>query len=142
MPPDAKVIGLAATWWRMAEDDLRYAERGLDIPFACGFHCQQAVEKAIKALLVLHQIDFPRTHDLQELLDLLPESQVRTDAWAGEASEFLARFAVETRYPPGEATAPEAERALTLARAMLDWMRAQLPNEVTTVHGPPNPQGR
>ena len=33
-----------------------------------GYHAQQAVEKAIKAVLVLCGIDFPRTHDLDFLL--------------------------------------------------------------------------
>jgi HEPN domain-containing protein len=29
-----------------------------------GFHCQQAVEKCLKAFLVLHDIEPPRSHDL------------------------------------------------------------------------------
>jgi len=32
------------------------------------FHAQQAVEKFLKAFLVYHDIDFPRTHDLDFLL--------------------------------------------------------------------------
>lgn len=34
-----------------------------------GFHAQQTVEKAVKAVLVLHGIAFPRSHDLDFLLD-------------------------------------------------------------------------
>jgi HEPN domain-containing protein len=35
------------------------------------FHCQQAVEKYLKALLVFYEIDFLRSHDLIYLLELL-----------------------------------------------------------------------
>lgn len=36
-----------------------------------GFHAQQAVEKAIKAVLAAHQVTFLHTHDLKLLLNLL-----------------------------------------------------------------------
>ena len=35
------------------------------------FHCQQAVEKYLKALLVYNRIEFSRSHDLVYLLELL-----------------------------------------------------------------------
>jgi len=35
------------------------------------FHCQQAVEKYLKALLVYYCIEFSRSHDLVYLLELL-----------------------------------------------------------------------
>ena len=35
------------------------------------FHCQQAVEKYIKAILVFNKIEFQRSHDLVYLLELL-----------------------------------------------------------------------
>jgi HEPN domain-containing protein len=41
---------------------------------AAGFHAQQAVEKALKALLCLRDIDFPRTHDLESLINRLAGS--------------------------------------------------------------------
>jgi HEPN domain-containing protein len=37
------------------------------------FHAQQAVEKSLKALLFVHQIEFRRTHDLLELANLLEQ---------------------------------------------------------------------
>ncbi len=39
-----------------------------------GFHCQQAVEKLLKALLSDCRIDFPRTHNLRLLMDLLADA--------------------------------------------------------------------
>jgi HEPN domain-containing protein len=38
---------------------------------AVGFHAQQAAEKLLKALLVLYQQDYPRSHDLNILISLL-----------------------------------------------------------------------
>ena len=35
------------------------------------FHCQQAVEKYLKSILIFYHIDFLRSHDLIYLLDLL-----------------------------------------------------------------------
>lgn len=40
-------------------------------PNAIAFHCQQAAEKYLKAFLTWHQVAFSKTHDLQELLDIV-----------------------------------------------------------------------
>ena len=40
-----------------------------------GFHAQQAVEKCLKAILALSTIPFRKTHDLQELMDLLLDNK-------------------------------------------------------------------
>jgi len=39
-----------------------------------GFHCQQAVEKLLKALLSLAGVGYPRTHNLRLLMDLLTDA--------------------------------------------------------------------
>ena len=41
-----------------------------------GFHAQQAVEKALKVALVLADVDFPRSHDLRELVDIAVDNDV------------------------------------------------------------------
>ena len=43
---------------------------------AVGFHAQQAAEKLLKALLVLHGLDYPRSHDLNVLPALLDHAGV------------------------------------------------------------------
>jgi HEPN domain-containing protein len=45
-----------------------------------GFHAQQAVEKALKAWLNLLGVDYPRIHDLEELLGLLAQHGATVDA--------------------------------------------------------------
>lgn len=59
------------------------------------FHAQQCVEKYVKALLVLLQIDFPKTHDLEELIGLLPERK-RPSLTQDEQSE-LTEYATGAR---------------------------------------------
>jgi HEPN domain-containing protein len=63
---------------------------------AISFHAQQAVEKFLKAFLVFHNIDFPKTHDLEFLL---LECQ-RIDS-SGFDLDFgsLTDFGVSVRYP-------------------------------------------
>ena len=63
---------------------------------AC-FHAQQCVEKYLKALLVLDGTDFPKTHDIGELVAL-----VRRGFDSGLSSEEQRRltiYATVTRYP-------------------------------------------
>lgn len=38
-----------------------------------GFHAQQAAEKLLKALLSEYEVNFPRTHNLRLLMDLLAD---------------------------------------------------------------------
>lgn len=46
---------------------------------AVAFHIQQAAEKLLKALLASRSIEYPRTHDLEALLDLaLPDFAILT----------------------------------------------------------------
>ena len=73
-----EVFTETARWLRYAEEDLITAETLLaqaHIPprQACWF-AQQAAEKALKAVLIFLQIDFPRTHDLNLLRNLVPNS--------------------------------------------------------------------
>jgi HEPN domain-containing protein/predicted nucleotidyltransferase len=84
-----------------------------------GFHCQQAVEKALKAVMAYHDVHFPRTHDLKELLKLLVANGIDYDERLNE-SEKLNDFAVEMRY---ESTTFEldAEKALELAERAITF---------------------
>lgn len=72
---DELIRRLVEEWMRKAEEDIKAADALLSVEFpllfsSC-FHSQQAVEKYLKALLTLHQVEFPRTHSIRELLDLI-----------------------------------------------------------------------
>lgn len=84
---------------------------------ATGFHAQQAAEKALKALLIRHQIDFTKTHDLGELLRLAEPVAPGITLKLADA-EKLNRHAVETRYPTGATRVSREEAARDLAIAI------------------------
>jgi len=94
---------------------------------ATGFHAQQAAEKALKALLIRHQIDFTKTHDLGELLRLT-ELAVHGIALELADAENLNRHAVETRYPTtaGPVSREEAARDLEIATRVMGHVRTLL----------------
>ncbi len=85
------------------------------------------MEKYIKALLVLHAQDFPRTHHLRALIALLPKS-ARPDLTPAEQHLFT-RYATVTRYPGGYEPIPlsEARAAVKVARRVRHQIRAWLP---------------
>ena len=62
------------------------------------FHCQQAVEKYLKAFLVYHSTSFRHTHDLIYLLDLITTIDIEFEKFYDIVSE-LQGYAVEIRYP-------------------------------------------
>jgi hypothetical protein len=63
-PPEAEVRALATAWLAKARLDLLVCDnlttQDADVWEAVAFHCQQAVEKALKAVLVRHQVESPR----------------------------------------------------------------------------------
>ena len=62
------------------------------------YHAQQAVEKFLKTYLIFFDIDFPKTHDLENLLALLIEKDPSLGNWFENAA-MLSSYAVEIRYP-------------------------------------------
>lgn len=89
------------------------------------FHCQQAAEKYLKALLQELGMAVPRTHDLGDLLDLLlPHDATLRPLRRGLL--FLTQFAVDYRYPGENATKRQAEAAIRWAERIRVELRAQL----------------
>jgi len=62
-----------------------------------GFHAQQAVEKALKAVLSLYGIEFPRTHNLSMLVELLRRRSLPLPP-EGDDLARLIPFGVALRY--------------------------------------------
>lgn len=110
-------------WLRYARDDLRVAETleaAPDVPRrTVGWHAQQAAEKALKAVLVLEQIEFPFTHDLLALVMLIPDERAARGA---EHLRTLTRWGAPERYPGRfrEPTAEEARSLVAYARDVVE----------------------
>lgn len=61
------------------------------------FHLQQAVEKLIKSLLTFHSVQFPKTHDLEDLIELAEDNHIELPPFIENLAE-LTPYAIETRY--------------------------------------------
>lgn len=114
-------------WVRKADGDCRTAERELrasDAPnydAAC-FHAQQCIEKLMKAVLIHHGVEAPRTHDLVALSHLVT-NVVPTWQYDVESLRFLTRAAVEFRYPGEGAEHADAVEAVAICRKLRDALR-------------------
>lgn len=116
-------------WLDKANEDLVVAELILTSTiaarWAAGFHAQQAAEKAVKALLVTSGIDFPRTHSLERLADLLGDAAGIFDR---SALIDLTPWAVAGRYPEDmpDPSAEEASELVASARTVVEAAHDQL----------------
>lgn len=117
-------VAEARRWWRYAIEDLTAAElmvRSGDFAprLACSL-AQQAVEKALKAALLLAGVAVPRHHNLNALRNLLPDGWNVTTEHPDLSA--LTYWAVEARYPGDlpEATAADAHEAAQQARNVVD----------------------
>jgi HEPN domain-containing protein len=111
-----------------AEEDWTGAHRLLQPPPLYNLVCflaQQSAEKYMKAFLEEHNIPFPRTHDLVELLDLsgnlLPELQPFRSELAA-----LTQYAVLPRYRSVALTQQEVDEAVRIAEHVRSVIRAKL----------------
>ncbi|MDI6751979.1 MAG: HEPN domain-containing protein [bacterium] len=87
-------------WIKKAESDITnlttMMESGKSLDTIC-FHAQQAAEKYLKAFLCFNGVLFPKTHDIEELLDLCATIDNRFSDLV-EETIFLTDYAVELRY--------------------------------------------
>jgi HEPN domain-containing protein len=109
-------------WIYKAEQDYQTAvtmgrKRKDPVPDIVGFHCQQCIEKYLKAYLVLQRRDFPKTHDLLELLEAVIKEDPLIDAVRSDL-RILNPFSVQFRYPGESASIDDAQLALKTMRSL------------------------
>jgi HEPN domain-containing protein len=116
-------------WIAYAEEDLGSAKLLLKArkPFfsAVCFHSQQCSEKYLKALLILQDFDFPKTHDLITLDSMCNENGIFTGFNKQKLAD-LTRYAVHTRYPGNQPAAEDAKEALAIAVEIRKFARGYL----------------
>jgi HEPN domain-containing protein len=78
------------------------------------FHCQQAAEKHLKALMAELGLRIPYTHNLVAILPLLAPHHAGLRSLR-RGLDFLTRFAVDTRYPGDSASKRQAAGSLRWA---------------------------
>jgi HEPN domain-containing protein len=120
-------------WLNRARSNLAQAAMGATNPNVyledlC-FSAQQATEKALKAVLILQEIPFPRVHDLGQLIGLVEQTCKSMPEFVREAAR-LTRYAVAARYPSFQepVTLNQYRRALRLSTSVVEWAE-ELVNE-------------
>ncbi len=123
-------------WLAQALRDLRTAENSLNSGdyYACAFWSQQAVEKALKALLISRGGKVVKGHDLVELGYIIRyELRIDVSRIMDHLRELTMHYTV-SRYPPDAAnglpyevyTEGKARRVLEMAREVVEWVRQNL----------------
>ena len=121
----------AKEWLSYAENDLGVAAHLFKTyypkPLAIiGFHCQQASEKAVKALIVLHgsQGGMPKKHDIFLLLNQI-KNMIDIDKKYYDYADILAPYGIAVRYP-NELSMEErhAEKAIQMAEEFVEWAKS------------------
>ena len=122
---------MTTAWLHKAAEDLAVSQElllcGSNHFGIVGFHCQQAVEKYLKALLVHKALPITRTHDLARLLQQVTAEYGELTISYDDAI-WLGTFAVEARYPGPQlaTTRDHAQRALAIAQTVKDSCSQQL----------------
>lgn len=124
-------------WFKKANNDLRNAEILLncgdnEIPYdTLCFHCQQASEKYIKGYLICKGMDFPKTHNLADLIGICNQTDISFSKYITEM-EKLTPYAVEIRYlddfyMPSE---EEAREAYKIASAIKIFIKQKIADKI------------
>jgi HEPN domain-containing protein len=90
-----------------------------------GFHAQQACEKLIKAVLVMHGVVFERTHDLAALAALCDAHGVPAPA-DRNALRILNNFAVRFRYDTCPAALIDIVATSSLVETLTEWATREI----------------
>ena len=125
-------------WLNRAKADLTAAEllQTFDeYPVAIlAFHCQQAVEKSLKAFLTARNVPFLFRHDLGYLLDLC----INADPDLAELESEIAGltpYAVEGRYPtdiPLEPTKEDGQTFFRQAKNVFAFVSKRIESETSS----------
>lgn len=109
-------------WFKKAENDMLNAENTIKMEnppcdTIC-FHAQQCAEKYLKGFLAFYKIDFPKTHSLEDLVELCKQiiPEIVTEL---ENVEVLSSYGVEVRYPDEvyyDIPKEDAQEAIDLAK--------------------------
>jgi HEPN domain-containing protein len=129
-------IELAKKWIRKAENDFKAVKQLLRseeiLTDAICFHSQQVAEKYLKAFLIYHKIDFPKTHDISFLIEKCKTIDKEFDTLYKKKADFLTEFDVDVRYPEEFyiSTEEEAEECFKTSKKVRKFVRMKIKDVV------------
>lgn len=119
-PPEEIRDEFVRQWLLKAEEDLNAAKSlltyGTTFLSTVCFHSQQAAEKFLKAYLTFRQVEFPKTHDIDEILDLIAPVNNKLSESLRDTI-VLTNYGVGVRYPSEfpNVTSSDAKQAIQMA---------------------------
>ncbi len=123
-------------WFKKAENDLVTAEHTLTLehpPYdTICFHAEQCAEKYLKGFLTFLEIEFPKTHSIEDLVSLCKKSAPSIESELGDV-EILSSYGVEVRYPDElyyDIPAEDAHEAISLAKKVREFVLGQLGGKI------------
>lgn len=123
-------------WVSLSEEDLKASSELLefaDLPKTILFHCQQSVEKILKAVLEEYDLRVPKIHNIEELYRLMPDAIKESLNISLEHLSGLSDIYIDTRYPSdlgllptGLPTKEDAEEIFQIASDIVHKIRINL----------------
>ena len=130
-------VSEARSWMSYAKSDLDAAqtllEKGEFFPRQICFLAQQAGEKSLKAILIFLDLQFPKTHDLDRLRELIPEGWKVKEKFPELYA--LSVWAIESRYPghTPDVVEGEARETLLLAESVFETASEELEERIQKI---------
>ena len=121
---------LSREWLDFAHMDLSSAEfllgmHPLPVEIIC-YHCEQAAEKFLKAVLIYYGEEAPKTHDLVQLCKLCVQLDQSWEQMIDACVE-LSPYGVQVRYPSDmELNESDVSSALRACRKIGEFVQQQL----------------
>jgi HEPN domain-containing protein len=107
----------------------------VDPAVAC-FHAQQSAEKALKAVMCLYELEYRRTHDLEELAGQLADAGNSPPVSELELRR-LTPYAVEFRYDDEAVHLMSCDEAGGLVDSLLAWASGKIGKQDQAEDTPP-----
>jgi len=132
---DPVLVSNTREWVVLAKEDLAAAELTLaaNVPLirTALFHCQQSVEKALKAFLTWRDVPFRKTHNLEELGEACARLDPALTPFINRVT-LLNKYGVQFRYPgaSSEPTLADARQALRLVDDFVEAVLTKFPPQV------------
>jgi len=117
-------------WLKYADNDLSAVHilsghHPMQLEIIC-YHCQQAAEKALKAFLLFNDLEPPKTHSLESLVDLCREKSPEFNDIITDC-EYLNPFGIQPRYPFGlELTDDDAIISIKKCERIIAFIRNKI----------------
>lgn len=123
-------ISIVKEWLDFANKDISSAKyllnmRPTPLEIIC-YHCEQAAEKVLKAYLIHHDIEPPRTHDLRLLCKICADFDKTFDEMSKSCAN-LSAYGVQSRYPfEIEIIDSDMQKAIVDANNVMDFTLQKL----------------